>query len=302
MAPAGFAGSVVTHTVMIAALAAAALRIGLAAWAAGRASLLLRWASAAAIARWLDLPRGGLWLLPLRDALSFAVFLGSFCGRSVLWREQLLPRRAGRTHDASKGTSRYDEDAVSAPAVIRRLRRRRRLALPGAARDPLVLVSDLAGAAGRAGAGQQADRRAAGAAARSTTCCRSRGDYELAVLHTSTPSFASDVKVAEALKDANPRLQDRPGRRQGRGRAGSQPRRRRARSTSSPARSSTSPSRRSPRAGRFADDRRAQLSRRRRRASCTTGRARCSRTWTSCRSSPRSTSATSRSRTTSSAI
>jgi hopanoid biosynthesis associated radical SAM protein HpnJ len=32
------------------------------------------------------------------------------------------------------------------------------------------------------------------------------GDYELAVLHTSTPSFASDVKVAEALKEANPRL------------------------------------------------------------------------------------------------
>src|SRR5689334_24922263 len=30
--------------------------------------------------------------------------------------------------------------------------------------------------------------------------------YELAVLHTSTPSFASDVRVAEALKDANPRL------------------------------------------------------------------------------------------------
>ena len=32
------------------------------------------------------------------------------------------------------------------------------------------------------------------------------GDYELAVLHTSTPSFASDVRVAEALKDENPRL------------------------------------------------------------------------------------------------
>ena len=32
------------------------------------------------------------------------------------------------------------------------------------------------------------------------------GDYELAVLHTSTPSFASDVKIAEALKDINPRL------------------------------------------------------------------------------------------------
>src|SRR5215469_8108878 len=32
------------------------------------------------------------------------------------------------------------------------------------------------------------------------------GDYELAVLHTSSPSFASDIRVVEALKDANPRL------------------------------------------------------------------------------------------------
>src|SRR5204863_4037838 len=32
------------------------------------------------------------------------------------------------------------------------------------------------------------------------------GDYELAVLHTSTPSFASDIRVAEALKDQNPHL------------------------------------------------------------------------------------------------
>jgi ceramide glucosyltransferase len=87
MAPAGFAGSVVTHTVVLAVLAAlfcepetaAALLAG---------SLLLRLMSAMAIARWLNLPRDGLWLLPLRDVLSFAVFLGSFCGRSVLWRDQ----------------------------------------------------------------------------------------------------------------------------------------------------------------------------------------------------------------------
>ena len=31
-------------------------------------------------------------------------------------------------------------------------------------------------------------------------------DYELAVLHTSTPSFRSDVRVAEALKETNPRI------------------------------------------------------------------------------------------------
>src|SRR5947207_363889 len=30
--------------------------------------------------------------------------------------------------------------------------------------------------------------------------------YELCVMHTSTPSFAADVKVAEALKAENPRL------------------------------------------------------------------------------------------------
>ncbi|HET7635405.1 MAG TPA: hopanoid biosynthesis associated radical SAM protein HpnJ [Burkholderiales bacterium] len=32
------------------------------------------------------------------------------------------------------------------------------------------------------------------------------GDYELAVLHTSSPSFPMDVKAAEALKRANPKL------------------------------------------------------------------------------------------------
>jgi len=32
------------------------------------------------------------------------------------------------------------------------------------------------------------------------------GDYELCVIHTSTPSFGSDAKVAAALKDRNPRL------------------------------------------------------------------------------------------------
>ena len=32
------------------------------------------------------------------------------------------------------------------------------------------------------------------------------GDYDLAVLHTSTPSFASDVRVIEALKAANPSM------------------------------------------------------------------------------------------------
>ncbi|MGH7106199.1 MAG: hopanoid biosynthesis associated radical SAM protein HpnJ [Acetobacteraceae bacterium] len=35
---------------------------------------------------------------------------------------------------------------------------------------------------------------------------REAAGYELCVIHTSTPSFAADVKVAEALKEAEPRL------------------------------------------------------------------------------------------------
>src|SRR6201985_3295895 len=31
-------------------------------------------------------------------------------------------------------------------------------------------------------------------------------DYELLVIHTSTPTFYSDLKIVEAFKEANPRL------------------------------------------------------------------------------------------------
>ena len=90
MAPYGFAGSIVTHTIVMAALAAAASGFSAAGCWLVLASCLMRWISAGIIARSLALPIGGFWLLPLRDILSFAVFLGSFCGRSVLWRDQLF--------------------------------------------------------------------------------------------------------------------------------------------------------------------------------------------------------------------
>jgi len=90
MAPTGFAGSIITHTVMVTMLAAAAWGSEVEAWGCVGISLLLRWISAVVTARALDLPRTGLWLLPLRDALSFAVFLSSFFGRNVFWRDQLF--------------------------------------------------------------------------------------------------------------------------------------------------------------------------------------------------------------------
>lgn len=90
MAPMGFAGSVVTHGVAIAALAAVACGFSLTSLGFLAMSCLLRWASVGMIAWRLRLPTAGLWLLPLRDLLSFAVFVGSFFGRTVSWRDQLF--------------------------------------------------------------------------------------------------------------------------------------------------------------------------------------------------------------------
>jgi len=94
MVPVGFAASVLTHSVVIAALAAAVLGLSLVSCGFFALACVLRWASAAGLARLLGLPTTGLWLLPLRDALTFAVFVGSFCGRSVFWRDQLFRVRS----------------------------------------------------------------------------------------------------------------------------------------------------------------------------------------------------------------
>ena len=90
MAPVGFAGSAVTHAVAIAALAALCSGLSPISLVFFAMSCLFRWATAGAAARILHLPLTGLWLLPLRDLLSFAVFVGSFFGRSVSWRDQLF--------------------------------------------------------------------------------------------------------------------------------------------------------------------------------------------------------------------
>lgn len=88
MSPAGFAGSVATHPLAIAFLAAAGsgLRTGVCLLFA--VTLILRAVNAGLLIRALRLPRRRLWLLPLRDLLSFAVFVASFFGRRVFWRDQ----------------------------------------------------------------------------------------------------------------------------------------------------------------------------------------------------------------------
>jgi ceramide glucosyltransferase len=88
MAPAGFAGSVLAHPVAIAVLGAAVTGFGLTSCIFLAISCALRWASARTIAMALGLPPAKPWLLPVRDGLSFAVFVASFFGRTVFWRDQ----------------------------------------------------------------------------------------------------------------------------------------------------------------------------------------------------------------------
>ena len=90
VAPAGFAGSIITHPMAIAAFGTAATGFGLTSCIFLVISCILRWASARAIAGALGLPPAKPWVLPFRDVLSFAVFVASFFGRTVFWRDQVF--------------------------------------------------------------------------------------------------------------------------------------------------------------------------------------------------------------------
>jgi ceramide glucosyltransferase len=90
VAPAGFAGSVLSHPVAIAALGAAMAGFGLTSSIFLVISCVLRWATARIVARALGLHPAKPWLLAVRDALSFAVFVASYFGRTVVWRDEFL--------------------------------------------------------------------------------------------------------------------------------------------------------------------------------------------------------------------
>jgi ceramide glucosyltransferase len=88
IAPASFLGSVLAQPLALAALGAAAARFGSISCAFLALTLVLRWASAGAIAKALGLSAARLSLLPARDALSFAVFVASLFSRQVVWRDR----------------------------------------------------------------------------------------------------------------------------------------------------------------------------------------------------------------------
>ncbi|HZS81741.1 MAG TPA: bacteriohopanetetrol glucosamine biosynthesis glycosyltransferase HpnI [Stellaceae bacterium] len=88
IAPLGFAASFITHPVALAALAAAVDAFAAPSLAVLASALACRHLTVRLVDRALGLPPSPAWLVPLRDLLSFAVFVVSFCGNTVAWRER----------------------------------------------------------------------------------------------------------------------------------------------------------------------------------------------------------------------
>ncbi len=84
--PAGHAGSLVTHPVPLALIAVLLTGFAAPALAVLAVSVVARFLLAVVIDRAALRRCRLLWLLPLRDMLSFAVFVGSFLGRAVEWQ------------------------------------------------------------------------------------------------------------------------------------------------------------------------------------------------------------------------
>jgi ceramide glucosyltransferase len=103
--PQGYMGSLITHPI------AFALFVCLIGYMPDRSGFILagvlavRFLTALFINRILRLPLGGLWLLPLRDMLSFAVFLNGFFYRTVKWRNSTF-------HVAQNGHITLDGDTA----------------------------------------------------------------------------------------------------------------------------------------------------------------------------------------------
>jgi len=88
VAPRGYLGSLVTHPVMLALLGACVGGFGWISVGVLAVALLGRFAMVRAIDRALGLEPAPFWLVPLRDVVSFGVFLASYCTRTVAWRNR----------------------------------------------------------------------------------------------------------------------------------------------------------------------------------------------------------------------
>jgi ceramide glucosyltransferase len=88
LAPWGFAGSIVTHPLALALLAWGAAGFSLPFSIVPALALICRLATVRVVDRALGLAPGPTWLIPVRDVLSFVLFVASFCGRKIAWRDR----------------------------------------------------------------------------------------------------------------------------------------------------------------------------------------------------------------------
>ena len=87
IAPVGFAASFITHGFMLALIAALAGGFAAPTLAVLGIALACRFVMVRIVDRALKLPVTPLWLVPVRDMLSFWVFIVSFLGNRVAWRD-----------------------------------------------------------------------------------------------------------------------------------------------------------------------------------------------------------------------
>ncbi len=90
LAPMGFFGTIVTHPLAVGVLANILSECRTSAAAMLTCTVICRYLSARVIDAELGVPATPAWLLPLRDALSFWVYLTSYLTRTVAWRGQRL--------------------------------------------------------------------------------------------------------------------------------------------------------------------------------------------------------------------
>ncbi|MGH6877636.1 MAG: bacteriohopanetetrol glucosamine biosynthesis glycosyltransferase HpnI [Rhizomicrobium sp.] len=86
LAKSGYAGTLLTYPVPLALLAVLFQDFSELSLAAVAVALLSRFYLVFRIGRSLGLRADHMWLLPLRDILSFGVFMASFFGKTVVWR------------------------------------------------------------------------------------------------------------------------------------------------------------------------------------------------------------------------
>ena len=93
--PVGYVGSVITNPLIFGLLAAAFSGFSWPASTALLAALATRLWMTRTIDTYLEIRPAAMWMIPIRDLMSFGVYLASLTGSEVVWRDRRLHVRSG---------------------------------------------------------------------------------------------------------------------------------------------------------------------------------------------------------------